>query len=207
MLKKPASDEAKCLALFDFDGTITDRDSMLDFIMFGIGLRGFCAGFISLLPALALYKLRIIPNFKAKEIVLTKFFRGWDIERFDQIAASYSEKIPRIVRRTAMEKLRWHKLSGHTVVVVSASIEHYLKYWCAREGFEVIATRLEVHAGALTGRLSGKNCHGYEKVRRIRERFDLESYDLIYAYGDSSGDKEMLEAADERYFRWKRIGR
>lgn len=207
MFTEPACDEAKCLALFDFDGTITDRDSMLDFIIFGIGLRGFCAGFIRLLPALALYKLKIIPNFKAKEIVLTRFFKGWDIERFDLIAASYSEKIPRIVRGTAMERLRWHKLSGHTVVVVSASIEHYLKHWCARQGVELIATRLEVHAGALTGRLSGKNCHGAEKVRRLRERFDLESYDLIYAYGDSSGDKAMLEIADERYFRWKRIDR
>jgi phosphatidylglycerophosphatase C len=62
-----------------------------------------------------------------------------------------------------------------------------------------------VKDGRVTGRFLTKNCSGKEKVRRIAERYDLESFDHIYAYGDTPGDKAMLDLADEKHYRWKRI--
>jgi phosphatidylglycerophosphatase C len=66
-----------------------------------------------------------------------------------------------------------------------------------RLGFDaVLATRLEVDTdGRLTGRLSGANCRGPEKVARLRE---WRSGELVvdFAYGDSAGDREMLALAE-----------
>jgi phosphatidylglycerophosphatase C len=66
---------------------------------------------------------------------------------------------------------------------------------------ELVASRLDVQHGRLTGRLLGKNCHGEEKVKRIVERYPLNEYDEIYAYGDDHSDKPMLKLATHSFFR------
>jgi phosphatidylglycerophosphatase C len=64
---------------------------------------------------------------------------------------------------------------------------------------------LEVKGGRITGRFLTKNCSGREKVRRIKEQYDLALFDRIYAYGDNPADRPMLGLAHERYYRWQRI--
>jgi len=66
---------------------------------------------------------------------------------------------------------------------------------------EIISTRLETKDGLLTGNFATPNCYGPEKVRRIREVVDLSAYQTVYAYGDSRGDREMLEIAHEKGYR------
>ena len=188
------------LALFDFDGTITRKDSFLDFIIYVVGARRFITGLFILSPFLIAYKLKIISNSKAKEIVLGSFFRGWDANRFKKAADNYSrDKLPRIVRKTAMKRLNWHKQEGHKVVIVSASIDEVLRNWCDMNDVDLIATKIEVRDGMLTGKFRSKNCYGPEKVSRLKERFNLTECEYIYAYGDSRGDREMLALADEAY--------
>jgi phosphatidylglycerophosphatase C len=70
---------------------------------------------------------------------------------------------------------------------------------------DLIATKLEMKDGRITGRFLTRNCSGKEKVRRIEERYDVKSFNYIYAYGDSSGDRAMLDLANERYYKWKRV--
>jgi len=191
------------LALFDFDGTITKDDSFLKFIRFVVGDFRFFIGFLLLLPILILYKLKIIPNHKAKEIVLRYFFKGYKEDEFKKVANKYSlNHIKTILRSSAMEKINWHKENGHKVVVVSASIDCWLRPWCEENDLELLATKLEIKDVKITGKLLSKNCYGIEKVNRIKESYDLEKYDYIYAYGDSSGDKEMLALANEKYYKF-----
>ena len=194
------------LALFDFDGTITFKDSFADFIRYAVGRKKFIIGVIRLTPMLFAYALGLVRNWRAKELVSAYFFGGWDSRLLEEIAAKYSkERLPGIVREAAMEKIKWHQLKGDTVVVVSASIDLWLAGWCAEYDVDLVATKLEVKDGRVTGRFLTKNCSGKEKVRRIEERYNLKSFDYIYAYGDTPGDKAMLELADEKHYRWKRI--
>jgi HAD superfamily phosphoserine phosphatase-like hydrolase len=86
------------------------------------------------------------------------------------------------------------------VAVVSASPENWVKPWCDARNIQCLATRLEVIDQKISGNIHGENCYGEEKVRRIKEAFRLEAYQRIIAYGDSRGDKEMLELADEKHF-------
>lgn len=121
------------LALFDFDGTITTDDSLLKFIRFVVGDVRFIIGLIVLSPILVAYKLKLIPNYKAKQKMLSWFFKGCSQKEFKKVANDYSLKhIDEILRQKAMEKLSWHKKQNHKIVIVSASIECWLYPWCEK---------------------------------------------------------------------------
>ncbi|MBF0308710.1 MAG: HAD family hydrolase [Magnetococcales bacterium] len=190
------------LALFDFDGTLTKRDSFMDFLRFAVGPGRFVLGALWLSPVLAGYGLGLIANQPAKERVLSHFFRGWAVERFREVARRYAlERVPELLREEGLRRVRWHVASGHRVILVSASIEDWLAAWCEREGVELLGSRLEVVAGRVTGRLAGANCYGAEKVVRIRAVLDPSAFEQIHAYGDSAGDREMLALAHQPHFK------
>lgn len=190
------------LALIDFDGTITTDDSLIKFIRYVVGDLKTLWGMILLSPMLITYKLKFIPNYKAKQIMLSYFFKGMDEKQFQKAAKEYSLKhIDTILRPQAIKKIAWHKEQGHTVVVVSASIECWLKPWCDKNNLNLIATKIEIKDGLVTGKLLTKNCYGIEKANRVKEVYNLSDYNYIYAYGDSRGDKELLELADETLYK------
>jgi HAD superfamily phosphoserine phosphatase-like hydrolase len=115
------------------------------------------------------------------------------------------EKLSAITSPRALEKIGWHKAQGDAVVVVSASLDVYLSDWCKEVGVELICTELEARGGTLTGRYRHGDCTGKEKARRVRERYDLRAYEVVYAYGDTKEDEAMLALAHKRFFRWQGI--
>jgi len=190
------------LALFDFDGTITSKDSLADFIQYAVGKPTYYMGLLGLSPMLAAYTLKLIPNHIAKEKLITHFFQDWDTNRFQKLAKQYSlEQIDKIIRPKAIEKIKWHQEQSHKVVIVSASIECWLEAWCDKHNIDLISTRLEMRDNKLTGKFATKNCYGIEKANRVQETYDLSVCEYIYAYGDSQGDKELLELADESCYK------
>lgn len=192
------------VAAFDFDGTITCRDTLRPFLLRLAGWDGLVRGAVPLLPTLLGYGLRLTPNDVAKERVLRRFLGGMDNEALHRAGARYAgEQLPAMVRPAALARLRWHQSQRHRCVVISASIEHYVAPWARSAGFDdVLATRLALDGdGRVTGSYDGANCYGAEKVRRLREVLGVcEDYE-IYAYGDSLGDRELLALADHAYYR------
>lgn len=139
-----------------------------------------------------------------KEDVLTRLFAGWPAADLDRRAGEYaSTSLQRLVRPAALDRMRWHLAEGHRVVIVTASLEAYVRPWAHRHGIEeVIGTRLEVDAsGRLTGRLVGRNCYGPEKVARLRALVGEIQRERMYAYGDSRGDQELLDLAAHAAYR------
>jgi HAD superfamily hydrolase (TIGR01490 family) len=190
------------IILIDFDGTITKNDSFLRFIHFAVGDIKFSIGLILLSPILILYKLKLIPNYIAKQKMISYFFKGYSEDNFRKIANEYSlNYIDKILRPKAMERIEWHKKQGHKIVVISASIDYWLRSWCDKNNLELIATQLEIKNNIITGNLLTKNCYGVEKINRIKELYNLDNFEYIYAYGDSFGDKEMLDIADESFYK------
>lgn len=190
------------LALFDFDGTLTKKDTFLEFIKFYRGAHSFYLGFLVLSPLLVLYKLKVIPNWKAKEYVLRWFFEGESLEFFNKQGSAFAiDRIPGMLRSEAYQKFLWHKKNDHKVVVVTASAVNWVKPWAEREGAGVAGTELEVKNGKLTGRISGRNCYGSEKVNRVCQILAFEDYDEVYVYGDSRGDRELLQKATHPFYR------
>jgi phosphatidylglycerophosphatase C len=185
---------SRSLALFDFDGTITSKDTLLEFIIYSKGWVKFIFGMIALSPVLVSFLFRFMPNGRAKELLLIHFFKGETLKEFQSTCDLFSvDIIPRMLRPDALKKITEHIQRGDRIVIVSASPENWVGRWAQAHGLEWIATRLESKDGLLTGRILGKNCHGEEKVARIKDYLDISEYNSIYTYGDSRGDLPMLQ--------------
>jgi phosphatidylglycerophosphatase C len=194
------------LALFDFDGTITCSDTWTGFVRFSATRPRMVAAGVVLSPVIIGYKLGWIRARQARPAVARVAFRGHATKAVHELGRRYASGIlPGLLQRRAIERIEWHKRQGDAVVVVSASLDVYLHQWCASIGVDVICTELEDKGGRLTGRYVQGECCGEEKVRRIRERYDLSRYPVIYAYADTDEDREMLEMAHEKYYRWSNV--
>lgn len=193
------SQQSRNIAVFDFDGTLTTRDTLLMFIRFTVGTRRFLCGMLLFLPLIVLMKLKLYDNSKCKEHAFSWFFKGMKHDVFAEYGRSFAAKVRTVARPSTTEALAKHRANGDTLYIISASIEEWVAPYCRSLGVtDVLATRAEVDAdGLLTGRFASPNCYGAEKVRRLLAvEPDRDSYHLT-AYGDSSGDTEMFALADE----------
>lgn len=202
----------KKIYLFDFDGTLTSADTLLAFIRYACGRRRFFLGFALFSPLLILMKLKLYPNYRAKERLFTWYFKGMTLDDFDDVCCRFACHNQRLLRLKALDKLREVFHYGETACVVSASIDNWVRPFFenlakgSHSDFQVIGTKIETDtAGLLTGCFLTPNCYGEEKVRRIKEQLPILNNQRddfwIIAYGDSRGDKEMLEFADEAHYR------
>jgi phosphatidylglycerophosphatase C len=192
----------KKLVLFDFDGTITTKDTLLEFIKYYHGSLKFLVGFAILSPLIGLHLFKIIPNWKAKQFVLMWFFRGENLSVFTEKCKNFTDRIiPSLIRPQALIAIQNHKQNNDEVVIISASAENWVAPWCKALALPCIATRLEVINGKLTGKIVEKNCYGAEKVTRLLKHYNLDDFISVTAYGDSSGDKEMLAVAQEQFYK------
>lgn len=194
----------KILAAFDFDHTLIDRDSLLPFL---IQFRGFKRSIwllLLLIPSFLKYALRFLSRQEVKERILKKFLEGVSYEELQKKGEEYAKHTcDDFLKKEAYRKFLWHQSEGHHCVIVSASPEFYLIPWGKKHRFDnVLASRLQINSkGQVTGLLEGKNCWGEEKVRRLLQEYPLGTWKELYVYGDSLGDKPLLQMADHPFYR------
>lgn len=193
----------KTVAAFDFDGTITFRDTLLPFLLRFVGLRRLIYSIARASPLLVLYLIGKISNEQAKERLIFFALRG---KRVEIIRGNVVEWVKTIRMRPEMlERIRWHKSNGHYCVLVSASVDVYVEEMANYLNFNDFAcTGLSVdNKGLLTGFFSTPNCWGEQKVHRLQEIVGPLDQVMLYAYGDSAGDLPMLRVAQYAWMRGK----
>lgn len=192
----------KTIAAFDFDGTIIRTDSLKEYVIYSWGLKRFSMGLLILSPILLLWKLRIISNHMAKEQLFSYFFKSMSADEFNDNCRKFSKVISESLRSEIFAKLNWHRGKGHKIVIISASIDNWIRPWATEHNIdEVIATEIEIKNKALTGKFKTRNCSGKEKVSRFLERYPNRDEYYLYFYGDSRGDREMLKLADKAFLK------
>lgn len=182
------------IAFFDFDGTITYGDSFAKFLRFALGTR-FYIKILQNLHILILYKLNIIDNATTKQKILQSCLGGKSWSEISKKCDLFVDFLENYCKQSAKSKLFWHKSEGHKVAIVSASFEQYLRPLARKWGIDLMASSMEIKDGVITGRFDKPNCYGAQKVARIKEKYDLSEFECVYVYGDTRGDKEMLELA------------
>lgn len=182
------------VAAFDFDGTLTTRDSFMAFLTWESGPVRAALCLIRLAPA-ALAYLAHRDRGRIKAAALRAFLGGKPIARAAHRAEAFADKA-RLLRPDALACWEDWRARGARMTIVSASPEFVVAPFARRLGADqLIATRIETDAeGRITGALSGRNCRGPEKVARLREEFGPDVR-LEAAYGDTAGDREMLALA------------
>ena len=194
----------KKIYAFDFDGTLTTKDTLLEFIRFAKGSGLMYAGFLLFSPLLILMKLHLYPNWKAKQKIFSWFFKGMKINEFDHLCRTFAQQNQHLLRPEGKEKVRKILEEDNiTVLVISASIANWVRPFFDEfsENIRVIGTQIEIKTDRVTGRFTTKNCYGQEKVNRLKALYpQRETYELI-AFGDSRGDKELLAYADKGFYK------
>lgn len=188
------------VAAFDFDGTLTQHDSLLPFLRQLRGSLRLTAALLRHGPELALMLAGRGDRDEVKAALLSDVLAGVPLEEAAGLGERYAEELVGRLRPDALARLREHQALGHVVVIVSASPAIYLRPLAQRLGVDdVLATELEVAGGVLTGRLDGGNCRAAEKERRLRAWLAGREV-VVHAYGDSDGDRELLAMADHAYW-------
>lgn len=193
----------KRIAVFDFDGTITCKDTLIAFLRFVGGNIHLYMILLYYSPLLILMKLRLYDNQKVKEKIFTHYFCGMDIDIFECLCKQfYQQYRTRLIYTQAREQIQKHKDQGDIVVIITASIENWVIYFAnALDVDKLLATQLEVQNNKLTGRFKTVNCWGQEKVNRLLYEYSDRCQYYIVAYGDSRGDNELLQFADEAHYK------
>ncbi|MEO6017277.1 MAG: HAD family hydrolase [Polaromonas sp.] len=203
------------VAAFDFDGTLTWRDTFMPFLARGLGWPRFLLALLQCSPWLAGYFLRLVANDVAKQKLMLRVLRGKSTAEMQAWTTRWLEHdFPGVLRPLAVAQLAEHQRAGHCCVMVSASPDIYLPRVAAQMGFDgLICTEMEVEAGRLTGFMRTPNCYGEQKVLRLKawmgERFGATALVELHAYGDTPGDKPMLRMAEHAWYcgkPWKQPG-
>jgi HAD superfamily phosphoserine phosphatase-like hydrolase len=152
------------LALFDFDHTVTTCDTYGRFLRRVATAEQLAQAWWKVGPWLLAYKLKLISAERIRARVTRLTFSDRHSDDIATLAAGFSrEFLPDVVRPEMLEQIRWHKEQQHTVVIVSGSLDLYLRPWCEQLGLQLICNRLECQDGRLTGRYAGGDC-GPRKV-------------------------------------------
>ena len=199
------------VAAFDFDGTLTRRDTLIPFLARGLGWPSFLLALLTCSPWLAAYALRLLRNDVAKARLLRATLSGVSTAQADDWTARWlARDLSGQLRPWTMARLAEHQQAGHCCVLVSASPDIYLARVARKLGFDgLICTEMEVQGERLTGRMRTPNCHGQQKVLRLQswlaQRFDAASLNALtlHAYGDTAGDKPLLRLAQHAWYRGK----
>lgn len=172
--------------IYDFDKTLYGADSTMDFILFSLKKHPTLLRYLPVqgLAFLKHYVLKVTDKTAMKE-QFYRIFRGYDPEALlEEFWDTHQHKV-----------FDWYALQQEeTDIVISASPEFLLKPICARLGIQyLIASRVDPK----TGKYTGLNCHGPEKVVRLKDELGYTHCDKFFS--DSYSDQPLADIADEAY--------
>ncbi|GAB3043879.1 HAD-IB family hydrolase [Acinetobacter apis] len=189
----------KNIAFFDFDGTLYLKDSFTGFVFYVLGRRYVLKKGVFLLPWINKYYLGLYSPPDMRKLLFKAMFAQQKEAHVSQAGAQYAISLLADLDPKLLAQLRQHQALGHDVVLVSASLNIYLTPLAELLKMQLICTDVEVSKGLFTGHYATADCSGIEKKKRILQAYNLSDYDVIYAYGNSFEDQEMLALADCAY--------
>lgn len=190
------------LVAFDFDGTLTTRDCFMAFLQWRASRTEYLGGIAKLAPSALGYAFHRDKG-RLKAAAVRTFLRGLPRRVLDEEAREFAaESAPWLFRPDALKAWRRYRADGARLMIVSASPENIVAPFARGLGADLlIATRLRFDLeGRVGGGFVGENCRGPEKVRRIQEILGPDVH-LAAAYGDTDGDWDMLDMAEQQFMR------
>jgi phosphatidylglycerophosphatase C len=188
----PSAADGDAVAAFDFDGTMTRRDTVVPFLVELSGRTAVGRGLV----AAARSRARSSDRDGMKAALLRVSVAGRTHAELVEAGTRYAQRLLPQIRPVMREQLEWHQARGHRTLIISASLHAYLDPLAATLGVDAVhAVELETDGrGVLTGRLARPNVRGDEKLRGLDGLVTSDPSEL-WVYGDASGDAGLLARA------------
>lgn len=188
------------MVFFDFDGTISKKDSFLAFILYTRGPLKLLKCLVIHLPKILLLFLKIYPNHRLKEDFFTFFFKGESVDMLEQAGQNFCESsLPRLIFPDALRLIQWHQTQGHSLFLLTASSRIWLEKWCNQHQITCIGTEFETSQGLYTGKIKGKNCQGETKANIVQSMLSHEPTMPTFGYGNGKSDSYFLSLMDRGF--------
>lgn len=192
----------KKLYCFDFDGTLTYKDTMFLYLKFYNSSK-FRIQFVKHIPLFILLKLKLADAEKVKKSFIGSILKGQLQTKIENKSKLFFEEYyPKILRENALDFIDNIDKENTDSLIVTASLDIWTKPFAEKLQMKLVATQAEFKNGIFTGNFIGKNCNGEEKLERIKKEINGAKYDKIIAFGDTSGDKPMLQWANEGHYQF-----
>lgn len=192
----------KKLYLFDFDGTLTYKDTMFLFLKFYDPAK-FSVQFLKHVPLFILLKMKLADAEAVKKSFIASILKGQSRYQIEKKAQQFfDENYPGLFRENALDFIKNIDREHTESYIVSASLDIWVKPFADKLNMILLATKAEFIDGIFTGEFIGKNCNKDEKVCRIEAELGDKKFDKIIAFGDTSGDKAMFKFANESHYRF-----
>ena len=192
----------KKLYCFDFDGTLTYKDTMFLYLKF-YNPSKYRVQFLKHIPLFILLKLKLADTEKVKKSFIGSILKGQSQTKVEEKSKQFfDEYYPKILRKNALDFISNIDHQNTKSFMVTASLDIWTKPFADKLKMQLISTKAEFSNGVFTGNFIGKNCNGNEKLVRIQKEITNDKYDKIIAFGDTSGDKPMLKWANEGHYQF-----
>ena len=192
----------KKLYLFDFDGTLTYKDTMFLFLKFYDPAK-FSVQFLKHVPLFILLKMKLADAEAVKKSLISSILRGQSKYQIEKKAQQFfEENYPSLFRENALDFINNIDRTHTESYIVSASLDIWVKPFAEKFNMKLLSTQAEFKDDVFTGKFVGKNCNKEEKVNRIKLEIGDKKFDKIIAFGDTYGDKPMLAFAHESHYRF-----
>ena len=192
----------KNLYLFDFDGTLTYKDTMFLFLKFYNPAK-YSFQFLKHVPLFVLLKLKLANAEAVKKSFISSILEGESKYQIEKKAKLFfEENYPSLFRENALDFINNINRENTESYIVSASLDIWVKPFAEKFDMKLLSTEAEFQNDIFTGKFVGKNCNKEEKVNRIKTELGDKKYDKIIAFGDTSGDKPMFKFANESHYRF-----
>lgn len=192
----------KKLYFFDFDGTLTYKDTMFLFLKF-YNPSKFNVQFIKHIPLFIFLKMKLGNAEKIKRSFISSILKGQTLHKIEEKSqAFFNHYYPEIIRENALDFIKNIDRENTESYLVTASLDIWVKPFAEKFKMNLIATKAEFKNDVFTGKFIGKNCNGSEKLNRILSEIAGKKYDKTIGFGDTDGDKEMLNWVDEQQFKF-----
>lgn len=189
----------KDLYLFDFDGTITNKDSFGHFFLKSFGLKHVLIKLLLNAPILIFTFLTHKKKSKTKEFITSILLKGKTLNEIEKIGEYYyHHHLNDILRSKAMVMInKLKEEDSNNIWIVSASLDIWLKPFAKGLNVGLLCTEIEYKNAKFTGCFKSANCKGPEKVNRIKKELNLKNFKNIISFGDSKGDLEMFNISTQ----------
>ena len=192
----------KQLFLYDFDGTITNKDTLFDFLKFYASNVYYYGGMFIFSPLFVLAKFGFVKKAIVKQRFISFFLKVKSKVELSKLSASYLQHVldKEILRRSALSSINENKQRG-VVYIVSASLDIWLKAISEHIGVGLICTNANFENDVFDGKFSTPNCNNDEKPKRVAKELQLNTYGQISYFGDSKGDFAMKAIVTNFHYR------
>ena len=191
------------LYLYDFDGTLTTKDSLFAFLKFATPRGKYILAVVSLAPLLVLAKLGLISKAEAKRKLISACLIGKSKTELSSLAIRFFKKIKDtpFFREKALVSIENNKGKGK-IYIVSASVDIWMEAIAKNLGVGLICTQADFKNDIFSGNFKTPNCNYEEKPKRVLAEIDLNNFSEINYFGDSKGDMAMKSLATAFYLNY-----